>query len=75
MLGIYKNVISSNNFDSHPVMIEIMDVSITGHISSCDIEENQAIMIAEDSTIQRKYMGAGVERLPIKVYYTFYNLV
>ena len=40
---------------------------IAGHVSTCDIEQNQAVLLAEDSSIQRKYMADGVTRLPIKV--------
>ena len=41
---------------------------IVGHVSTCDIEQNQAVLLGEDTSIQRKYMADGVTRLPIKVH-------
>ena len=49
------------------VVIDIF-IYITGHVSVEDIENHNAVLIAQDNTVKREYMGKGVKRIEIKVF-------
>ena len=53
-----------------PVAIDIL-IYITGHVSVEDIENHNAVLIAQDNTVKREYMGKGVKRIEIKVFCKF----
>ena len=36
-----------------------------------DIENHNAVLIAQDNTVKREYMGKGVKRIEIKVFCKF----
>ena len=44
-----------------------MHLSIADHIIDDDIEKYKAQLIAQDHSVQRKYLGEGVRRIEIKV--------
>ena len=46
----------------------ILKYQISGHVSSCDIEEGRPKILAEETSIQRNYIAPGVHRIPLKVY-------
>ena len=45
----------------------LIALSITDHIMDDDIEKNKAHIIAQDHSVQRKYLREGVRRIEIKV--------
>ena len=49
------------------VAIDIL-IYITGHVSVEDIENHNAVLIAQDNTLKREYMGKGVKRIEITVF-------
>ena len=55
------------------VAIDIF-IYITGHVSVEDIENHNAVLIAQDNTVKREYMGKGVKRIEIKVFCNFVNI-
>ena len=52
------------------VVIDIFTY-ITGHVSVEDIENHNAVLIAQDNTVKREYMRKGVKRIEIKVFCKF----
>ena len=54
------------------VAIDIL-IYITGHVTVEDIENHNAVLIAQDNTVKREYMGKGVKRIEIKVFCKFWK--
>ena len=44
-----------------------INLLIADHITDDDIERDKAHIIAQDHSVQRKYLGEGVRRIEIKV--------